>query len=370
MSERERQALGLLLGVAPRALTRALAWVDDPELLARPLGWWREQGFADDATERLFSPRFEKEFAKQSEALAACGARVLVAGDPEWPVALAQGAPLPPVLFVKGRWPLKATEGVGIVGARRATPYGLDVAHRTARCAASYGRVVISGLAAGIDGAAHQGALEAGGETIGVLGTGLTSIYPPQHAELYAEIAKSGALISQFPPETPPDRGHFPLRNAVIAALSRQVLVVEGEATSGARHTAFEARRYGKTLFAVPGDITRPSSALPNGLLAQGARPLTRPEDLLGTVSDPLPLPLAAKPAKPTKPTKPAARPEPAGLDALSCALWRRLGDGPRDIDELSHGVDATPTELNAALLSLELGGWITQHPGRRYGLV
>lgn len=187
----------------------------------------------------------------------------------------------PPVLFVRGDNDTLALTSVALVGSRRATPYGLTVAERLGNSLAQAGISVTSGLARGIDTAAHHGALKGGGTTVAVLGCGVDVIYPKENGKLLNKIIDQGAVISEFPPGTPPNAWHFPVRNRVISGMSKIIVVVEGAEKSGALITAHVALEQGREVMAVPGNITNSLSRGPNGLIKQGAAPVLDVDDIL-----------------------------------------------------------------------------------------
>src|SRR5690349_15136070 len=195
----------------------------------------------------------------------------LTAGHPRYPAALATLAPAP-ALWVRGALDPTDALAIAIVGSRRATPYGLEVAARLAGDLAARGVTIVSGFARGIDAAAHRAALEAGGRTLAVLGCGIDVVYPPEHARLAESVAARGALVTQFAPGTPPLPYHFPARNRTLAALALGVVVVEAAERSGSLSTAGFAADLGREVFAVPGKITSPTSAGTHRLLRDGAR--------------------------------------------------------------------------------------------------
>jgi DNA processing protein len=210
---------------------------------------------------------------EQEQRLAArAGCEILTTADAGYPAPLRTIADPPPALYVKGAWRPQDEPAVALVGARRASLYGLEAAQRLAGDLAARGLTVVSGLARGIDAAAHRGCLRAQGRTVAVLGGGLSRLYPPEHRELAEEIARQGAVLSEFPMTHPPAAGNFPRRNRVISGLSRGVVVVEAGARSGALITADQALEQGREVFAVPGPITAPTSQGTHELLRQGAR--------------------------------------------------------------------------------------------------
>jgi len=219
--------------------------------------------------------------AARRKNLLQSGVFMLTYIDNEYPDRLRELPDPPLVLFGRGSPLLLKAPAIGVVGARKASQYGLRTARRFAGHLAGQGVAVVSGLALGIDGAAHRGALEARGPTIAVLGSGLDRIYPAAHRSLAGEIARHGLILSEYPPHTPPDRHRFPERNRIVAALSERLLVVEAGERSGSLITAGFSLDLGRDVFCVPGDLDRPGSRGTNRLIADGAIPALEPEDLL-----------------------------------------------------------------------------------------
>jgi len=274
--------------------------------------------------------------------------------DDAYPVALRTLSEPPPLLYVRGTLRPEDAVAVAVVGARRATPYGLHIAEQLGRDLARHGVTVVSGLARGIDGAAHRGALAAGGRTLAVLGCGPDRAYPPEHARLLAQVVAAGAVLSEYPPGTPPLRHHFPLRNRLISGLSLGVVVVEGREDSGALITAECALAQGREVLAVPGSIFAPTSALPLRLLHEGATPVRHVEDVL----DALRLPRRA--------ASPAA-PQPVALDGPEALLYGHLALEPQHIDVLARRCALPVATVGASLTVLELRGLVRALPGQRY---
>jgi DNA processing protein len=251
------------------------------------------------------------------------------------------------------------------VGSRRATFYGLDVAETLAADLAARGITIVSGLARGIDAAAHRGALRVGGRTIAVLGSGADVIYPAEHRRLAAEIAERGAVLSQFAPGTPPLPQNFPTRNRVIAALSLAVVVVEAAERSGSLITARLAAELGREVLAVPGRITAPESRGANRLIQDGAAVAMGWEDVVGALPERWKVRVrTAVPAERAGADRDAA--EPAESSARQRILGF-LGEDPVDIDLVIErsGLGAGP--VSAALLDLELDGRVRQIEGKRF---
>ncbi|MDQ6898569.1 MAG: DNA-processing protein DprA [Candidatus Dormibacteraeota bacterium] len=262
-------------------------------------------------------------------------------------------------LRVRGRWPLPPGHRVAVVGARRPTPYGEAVAERLAGDLARLGAVVVSGLALGIDGAAHRGSLEAGGCTAAVLGTGLDVIYPRSHSGLAEQIlAQGGCLISQFPDQTPPQRAHFPRRNGTIAALVDIVVVVEAGLGSGALITAEAALALGKPVMAVPGSIFSPLSVGCHQLLRDGAGLVQNARDVVAELGSDLPVL-----------DDPLLPPAVLGLERQSelgrDSLLPHLSDSlPAQVGHLAERLQLPLPEVIARLSRLELEGAVRRWAG------
>ncbi len=270
-----------------------------------------------------------------------------------------RGIPEPPVLHLRGTLGREDALAVSIVGSRRATPYGLSVAERIAHDLAARGVTIVSGLARGIDTAAHRGALAAGGRTLAVLGGGLGRIYPPENRELAVEVATRGAVLSQFAPEAPPLARHFPVRNRVIAGLSLGTIVVEAAESSGALITAGLAGDLGRLVFAVPGHTTSATSRGTNGLIRDGA---TLVRDWTDVVDE---LPAIWRDCVRVAdgaPTEPVVH--PLGDESVVLGL---LGAEPVGIDRLIDTGGLGPGRTSAALVALEVKGWARPMSGSRY---
>jgi len=281
-------------------------------------------------------------------------------GDDGYPALLATIA-APPALHVRGTLTTDDALAIAIVGSRRATPYGLDAAEKLAADLAARGVTIVSGLARGIDSAAHRGALAAGGRTIAVLGSGLDVIYPPEHRALAREIEGRGALVSQFARATAPRPWNFPARNRTIAALALGVVVVEASERSGALITAALAGDLGREVFAVPGKITDPMSQGPLRLLQDGAK-LVR--DWTDVVQE---LPEHWRRALRVPSTSFRAQSQPSDRTPEGRVLALLATDEPRQIDELIGRGIADASQVSAALVALEIAGWARQLPGQRW---
>ena len=290
------------------------------------------------------------------------GARVVTFLDEEYPSALLNISDPPAVLYVRGKFPRKMDCAVGIVGARRASLYGLRIAERFAVELAELGIPIISGLARGVDAAAHQGALRANGDTVAVLGCGLDIIYPPENRDLYHEIREKGCLISEFPFGYPPLSLNFPRRNRIVSGLSLGIVVVEANIKSGALITAGFALEQGREVFAVPGRIDNEMSGGPHALIKQGAKPVLCIEDIL----EELPLEVL-RPV--TDDQEMQDEPRVRGISGDERRVFDLIKDGLVTYEALEARTGLGPTMLMASLLALELRGKILKMPGQVYAL-
>jgi DNA processing protein len=285
---------------------------------------------------------------------AAPARRVMVLGDADYPQWLLQTADPPLLLFLAGRTELLAAPSLAIVGSRRPTPQGAANARAFAAALSERSWTIVSGLAAGIDAAAHEGALTAAGGTIAVVGTGLDIVYPRAHRDLAAHIVRQGLMVSELPLGTPPLAAHFPQRNRIIAGLTRGTLVVEAAPQSGSLITARLAAEAGREVFAIPGSIHSPQSRGCHALIRQGAKLVETAQDMLEELS-----PAAA-------PTAAAAEPPLDDADADDSVL-RALGHDPASLDALIARCGWPAPALSAHLLTLELQGRVVRLPGGLY---
>jgi len=280
------------------------------------------------------------------------GIRVVTRDDGEYPARLQPISDPPRELFVRGTLLPQDEIAVAIVGARRSSEYGKAVARRLAADLAACGVTIVSGMARGIDGAAHQGALDAGGRTIAVLGCGPDIVYPRVHAPLMDRIVRSGAVVSEFSPGTPPRPEQFPQRNRIISGLAKGVVVVEGRIGSGSLITADFALEQGREVFAVPGNIFEETSWAPHQLVSQGARLVASASDIL----DELEIPHG--------PAQPGAA---VSLDDGERAVWALLSLTPQHVDRIA-ALCGLPVALTIRLLlSLEAKGLVGALAGQRY---
>jgi len=287
---------------------------------------------------------------------------LLTLADPRYPDRLRQIHDPPPVLYLLGDPDVLAYPAIAIVGSRHPTPAGRDIAHAFARHLAGSGLIVNSGLALGIDAAAHEGALDADGLTVAVAGTGVDRIYPARHADLARRIGEHGALVSELPIGTRPTREAFPRRNRILSGLATGTLVVEAALRSGSLITARCALEQGRELFAIPGSIHNPLARGCHALLRQGAKLVETADDVLEELAPLIgPLPSAG--------TNEAEEPAPAGVGEdpeyvrlLACLDWE-----PRGVDELARASRLSAASVASMLLRLELDGVIRSVPGGLY---
>jgi len=333
-----------------------MAWQAPGPLLAHRCHW--SEGFltAVEAYRRRWGP----DPLVLAAQLWKRGRGVLVPGDLRWPPAIHRAQPPPAALHWSGRgslWRhLSERRAIAVVGTRRPSRHGLSVSRQIGAVLARGGWPVVSGLAAGIDGAAHEGCLEHQGVPIGVLGTPLERVYPRHHAPLQASVGQHGLLLTELPPGTPVSKGSFARRNRLQVALASAIVLVECPLGSGALHSAELAWNEGLPLWVVPADTGRASAEGSNGLLARGATPLTRPEDLL-TVLGPGPL----RPLSPLE--SELNRPGVASTAAFTPHLLSALGRGA-SLEELCVAMERPPHELLPLLLELEASGTLMVEPG------
>lgn len=319
---------------------------------------WRSLELPDAALDYLRRPdwrRVEEDLAWLERP----GNYLLRLDDPRYPPLLRQIPYPPPLLFVHGDPDCLRSPQLAIVGTRNPTPLGRETAHRFAAHLAECGLLITSGLALGIDAAAHQGALTSG-RTIAVMGTSLDRVYPAQHRNLAHAIAERGALVSEFAIGTSPAAGNFPQRNRLISGLALGVLVVEAAAQSGSLITARLANEQGREVFAIPGSIHNPLAKGCHALIRQGAKLAETAADILEE--------LGALAATTREVASPAAAPSSAALDEEYRQLLAAMGDEPVGIDLLADRCGLTAEALSSMLLILELEGYVAAIPGGLYG--
>ncbi|WP_426337033.1 DNA-processing protein DprA [Pseudoduganella sp. R-31] len=280
------------------------------------------------------------------EWAAQAGNHLVLLGDPEYPPTLQHIADPPLLLYAKGDLALLQREAVAVVGARNATMQGKSNARQFARALSQADMPVISGLALGIDAAAHEGGLEGPGSTVAVIGTGIDRIYPRRNADLARRIAEEGCLVSEFALGTQARAEHFPIRNRIIAGMTRATLVIEAAARSGSLITAHAAVNAGREVFVLPGSVLSPQSVGCHALIREGARLVATPEQLLEDLGLQAP-----------------GEPVPQ-MDQAAGWLLAALGHDPIGADELATRLQLPPSDMQASLLALELAGVVERLPG------
>jgi DNA processing protein len=296
---------------------------------------------------------YRAEAERECEAVLRAGVKIITILSDNYPKDLLQIPDPPPYLYVKGEL-LASEPAIAIVGSRRASSYGLMTTERLARELAENGITVVSGMARGIDTAAHRGTLKGGGRSIGVLGCGIDILYPAENRQLFSDIPEKGALVSEFAMGTAPRAENFPRRNRIISGLSKGVLVVEAAENSGSLITARYALEQGRDVFAIPGNINYSSSRGTNRLIKQGAKLVEGIDDILEE------LPERASSLNHASYAKHTLAPHEA-------AVYTLLSGYPVHIDEIIVKSALTVGEVSVILLRLELNGMITQLPGKHF---
>ena len=344
-------------GLPQRALVVLLRALGDPSAVLRASRTQLGALVPPAAVERLLAPIDAPRHGATRAWLEAPGNELIAWDDPDYPRALFDIADAPPILFHVGRRDLMNRPSLAIVGSRNATPQGLDNARAFAAALSGAGVTIVSGLALGIDAAAHRGALDGDGSTLAVVGTGLDRVYPARHRELAHAVATRGALISEYPPGTPPLKENFPRRNRLLSGLARGVLVVEATLSSGSLITARLAGEQGRDVFAIPGSIHSPFSKGPHKLIREGAKLVETAQDVL----DELQIGGASRVAA-------AARgDDDDAITAAHKALLAAIAHDPVDLDTLISRTQMSADAIAAALTTLELDGRIAALPGGRW---
>jgi DNA processing protein len=343
-------AIRMLPGAGDRRVVRALRSHGSARLaLALPPEAFAK-AFGSEAAAARSDPSFESRAERVLERCGELGVEVVAIGSPGYPERLLRLVDPPPVLFLRGDASLLLRPTVAVVGSRRPSPGGRRTAERFGQGLADAGVVVVSGMALGIDGAAHRGALRAGGATVAVLGSGPEKAYPAANRDLFREIVRSGLVVTEFPPDEPAFPFNFPRRNRIIAALSYGVVVVEAGPQSGALITADHALDLGVEVFAVPGSVELQQARGTNRLLQEGAQLVTAPWEVVEALGWPGAPGQAGGAAKTDPASRRPALPELARITEL-------LGPAPRSLDSLVHGLDLPAERVLAALTRLELAG-------------
>jgi DNA processing protein len=365
-------ALNMTPGVGPRVTARLLEHFGSAEAIfdatRRDLALLR---LPPETIESIASRELHARAEAEIERVRKLGGDILVLDDGVYPALLRETHDPPVVLYVKGAWDeCLESPCIAIVGSRRCSTYGQNAALMMSRELAERGVTIVSGLARGIDAAAHRGALEAGGRTVAVMGTGLDQVYPRDHKKLASEILnRGGALVTQFPLSTPPVSENFPYRNRVISGLSLGVLVIEAAENSGSLITARLAMEQNREVFAVPGNITSRNSFGTNYLIkGAGAKLVQQWQDVAGELPAEIAAQLLPPPSRKSKrkgELLDQLKLSPPDLSEPELAVFNLLStDTPLQIDTLAEGTKLSITQLTSALLALEMRELVRALPG------
>ena len=360
-------ALALTPGLGARQSGKLLREFGSPEaIFAASLTALESCRLPAAVAQEIHSQKPLKEAEKELARVKELGCQLLGWDEPVYPHLLREIYDPPPLLYVRGNTALLDRHSIAIVGTRRPTPYGNQMAERLARDLAERGLVIISGLARGIDSLAHKGALGAPkGATVGVLGCGIDVVYPKENKKLFAQMIERGAIIGEFPTGTFPAPQNFPIRNRIIAGMALGVVVVEGAQYSGSLITARLGMEFSREVYGVPGNATQPSSFGPNHLIKQGAKLVTGWEDVI----EELPTEIRAQliPVEETTPEQRASLFEET-LSPAEKTLYSLLGtDEAVHVDELVENSGLNSSEVLSSLFELEMKGIVRQLPGKQF---
>jgi DNA processing protein len=363
-------ALALTPGLASRLSARLLREFGSPdEVFRAPLPRLEACNLPGPVAQAVFKKksfkRAEKELAL-TQRIDRC--RLLNWTEPEYPQTLLQIYDPPVMLYVRGDAQILNLPSVGMVGTRRPTLYGTQMAERLGRELAARGLIVVSGMARGIDAIGHQGVLAVNGRAVGVLGTGIDVCYPKENRKLYEKVLERGAILSEFPLGTHPAPENFPVRNRIVAGMPLGVVVVEGAQYSGSLITARLAMEFGREVFAVPGNVTQPVSFAPNQLIKQGAKLVTNGEDVIEELPTPVRAALVHAEAPESAQRNLLAA---ASLNASEKKIYDLLSvDDPKPIDDIVERSGLNSSEVLATLFDLEMKGIVRQLPGKQFSRV
>jgi DNA processing protein len=360
-------ALALTPGLGARHAGKLLRELGNPEsIFSASLTTLESLRLPAAVAQAIHSQKPLRDAEKELAEIGKNGCKLLTWDEPVYPQRLREIYDPPPLLYVRGDPGLLDRFSIAIVGSRRPTPYGVQIAERLARDLAERGLIVVSGLARGVDSCAHKGALSATtGASIGVLGSGIDVVYPKENRKLFAQMEERGAIITEFPRGTFPAPQNFPIRNRVIAGMALGVVVVEGAQYSGSLITARLAMEFGREVFGVPGNITQPASFGPNLLIKQGAKLVTGWEDVI----EELPTEIRAQ----LFPVEASSQQERAKLFEESLTESERTlfallsTDQARHVDELVEQSGLNSSEVLASLFELEMKSYVRQLPGKNF---
>ncbi len=351
-------ALNMLPNMGPVRLRKLLERFETPEriLLGRESEFRAVDGINAELASVIANWEKHADLKAELDLVKQFGANVITQTSPVYPRELKTIHNPPIILYVWGELTERDQRAIGVVGSRKTSHYGLDCAKKLSYQLAYAGLTIVSGLARGIDTAAHQGALAAGARTVAVIGSGLMDLYPPENKALAEKIAASGAVVSEYPMRFPPSVQTFPYRNRIVAGWGSGVLVVEAGLSSGALITANQALEHGRLVYAIPGPIDRPTSAGSNRLIQQGAKLVT----CAGDVLDDLNLLFHETPA-----ARASAPPAPLLPDEAS--ILAALEEGDLSLDEVITASKLPAAKASSCLLAMEMKRLVKQLPGQRF---
>ncbi len=362
-------ALNLLPGIGPIRVRRLLERFENPQaiLTAKRREILDVQGIGEEMAELIGDWENRIDLIEEKRRITEHGISLLTLEDDHYPAALRTIHDPPFLLYMKGSLTSADDAAIGVVGSRRTTHYGRDQAKKLSFQLAKAGFCIVSGLARGIDTAAHEAALAAGGRTIAVLGSGIGNLYPPENQALADRIAESGAVLSEFPVLYVPDKQSFPLRNRIVAGISRGLLVVEAPVRSGSLITANQALEQGRSVFAVPGPIDRPTSEGCHRLIQQGATLVCTVQDVIDELGLEInSLAFDFFPETRESSSKSGENPKrQLDLSDAETKILTELAQGDSTIDSLSEATGINAGKVGATLLQLELKSLIKQLPGK-----
>ena len=362
MSDNLQNWLSLVLtpGLGTATIKKLLGYFGSPQqILAAGSGELKKCNLQPETIDSLLNKQTALEAKRQISQASQESVTIITWDDPAYPPLLKEIHNPPIVLFIKGSLPVITNPGIAVIGARAASTYGLQIAKSLATTLARQDLTIISGLALGIDSAAHYGALNAKGKTIGVLGCGLNIIYPKQNKKLYQKIAATGALISEYPFGTPPDGFRFPARNRIISGLALGVVVVEAAKHSGTLITAQLALDQGREVFAVPGRIDSVKSEGCHRLAQEGAKLVHSTQDILDEIQWAMQNKLTTSP--------PYQSPPPEDLNPEAQIIFDLLDVYPKNIEEIIMATGFPANKINEELFLLEMQGAVVSLPGKQY---
>ncbi len=353
--------LNLLPNIGPARVRRLLEVFGSPQgiLAAKASQIQQLEGFGRELAENVSKWEDQVDLEAELRKIDDRELTIITQEDDVYPQLLRESPSPPLVLYVWGQLLKRDSNAIGVIGSRQATHYGVSAARKMSFQLAYTGYTVVSGLARGIDTAAHEGALAAKGRTVAVIGSGIGKLYPPENQALAEKISQNGAVVTEFPVDYPPDRQSFPLRNRIVAGWCSGQLVVEAPARSGALITVQQAVDMGRTIYAVPGPIDRPTSMGCNRLIQQGAKLVVSGDDILDDL-------MTLFPTAPQAPKLQESAPA-VELSGDELTVFTALGTEQPHIDEIIRATGLPPGQVSSTLMRLEMKRLVRMLPGQRY---